>query len=106
MSIKILFRQSGGVAGAAKVAQVDSAKLPGEEQARLEPLVEQALSAESALALSGRPDEEQYKIEIETATVRQTILVSRSTVPGPLEPLVTYLSSIAHYEKRTRKRGP
>ncbi len=102
--MRIRFRQSGGVAGVAKVAEIDSAQVPPQERERLMPLVEQALSAASQRALSGRPDEEQYYIEIEVRRARHTILVSRSCVPDELRPLVDYLAAQARYEKRARRR--
>jgi len=100
----IRFRQSGGVSGTAKVAEVDSSQVPAEELQRLKALVSRAEATESKRTLSGRPDEEQYFIEIETSEVRHTILVSRSCVGGDLQPLVEYLAGIARFEKRTRRR--
>lgn len=98
--MKIRFRQSGGVAGLAKVAEVDSGKLPGEELARLRRMVEAALAQAIPESPHALPDEELCYVEIEVEHHRQSILVGRSSIPGPLRPLIEYLEEIAEYEKR------
>jgi hypothetical protein len=98
--MKIRFRQSGGVAGLAKVAEVDTAQLPRSEAGRLQAMVEDALCQASCEPGPTMPDEEQCYVEIEIAEGRQTILVGRSSIPGPLRPLIEYLQTLAEYEKR------
>ncbi len=98
--MKIRFRQSGGVAGVAKVAEVESAKMPGAEAERLRSLVDDALAEPDPDPDPGMPDEEQFYVEIETEHRRRTILVRRSAVPLPLRPLIDYLQQRAEYEKR------
>ena len=98
--MKIRFRQSGGFAGLAKVAQVDSDGVPEGEAGRLKTMVDEALVEAVPDAQQALPDEEQYHIEIEIATRRETILVARSSVPGRLRPLIDYLEARADYEKR------
>jgi len=98
--MKIRFRQSGGVAGLAKVAEVDSGQIPHGEAGRLQALVDDALSQSIPEAGPAMPDEEQYYVEIEIAERRQTILVARSSMPGPVRPLIEYLEKLAEYEKR------
>ena len=98
--MKIRFRQSGGLAGLTKVAQVDSDQVPDDEAGRLQTMVDEALQQAIPEAQPALPDEEQYHIEIEIETRRETILVARSSVPGPLRPLIEYLEKLADYEKR------
>jgi hypothetical protein len=100
--MKIRFRQSGGVAGVSKVAEVDSAGLPAHEEERLRGMVDQALGAPVPPPETGMPDEEQYYIEIQTTEIQQTIIVTHSSVPPALNPLVHYLTSIARYEARRK----
>ena len=98
--MKIRFRQSGGVAGVAKVAEVESARIPHDEADRLRALVDEALSHPAPEPGPGLPDEEQFYVEIEIERRRQTILVRRSDVPAPVRPLIDYLEQLAEYEKR------
>ncbi len=98
--MKIRFTQSGGFAGLVKEAQVDSDQVPNDEAGRLQAMVDEALLEAIPEVRRALPDEEQYHIEIEIETRRETILVARSAVPGPLRPLVEYLEQRAEYEKR------
>ncbi len=98
--MRIRFRQSGGVAGLSRVAQVDSADVAGDEGDRLRAMVDEALSHGTSEPQPARPDEEQYYIEIEIESRRESILVARSSVPGPVRPLIEYLDKLAEYEKR------
>jgi len=98
--MKIRFRQSGGFAGLVKVAQVDSDQVPSDEVGALEAMVDQAFSEAVAEPQPALPDEEQYYIEIEIEDRRETILVGRSSVPGPMQPLIEYLEKLAEYETR------
>jgi hypothetical protein len=98
--MKIRFRRSGGLAGLAKVAQVDSAQVAGDECDRLEAMVDQALSQGVCQDQPARPDEEQYYVEIEIESRRESILVARSSVPAAVRPLIEYLEELAEYEKR------
>ncbi|MFH1267769.1 MAG: protealysin inhibitor emfourin [Planctomycetota bacterium] len=98
--MKIRFRQSGGFAGLAKVAEVDSEQVPGDEVDRLRTMVEQALAEAAGDSTPALPDEEQYCVEIEIHERRETLLVARSSVPGPVRPLIEYLEKLAEYEKR------
>ena len=98
--MKIRFRQSGGLAGLAKVAEVDSGLIARGEAGRLRAMVDHALSQSIPEAGPGMPDEEQCYVEIEIAERRETILVGRSSIPGPVRPLIEYLEKLAEYEKR------
>ena len=98
--MKIRFRQSGGLAGLAKVAEVDAEQVSGRELDRLRTIVDAALAEAIPESQPALPDEEQYYIEIEIEERRQSILVARSSVPGPLRPLIDYLEKRAEYEKR------
>ena len=98
--MKIRFRQSGGVAGLAKVAVVDTGQIPRGEAGRLRAMVDDALSQSLSEAGPAIPDEEQCYVEIEIAERRETILVGRSSIPGPVRPLIEYLEKLAEYEKR------
>ena len=96
----IRFRQSGGVAGVARVAEVDCGRIPEEEAGRLRTMVDRALAEAISEPRPALPDEEQYSVEIEIEHRRETILVARSSVPDPLRPLIEYLDRLAEYEKR------
>jgi len=98
--MKIRFRQSGGFAGLVKVAEVDSGEVAGEEGGRLESMVREALAEAVPESTSAMPDDEQVYIEIEIEERRETILVGRSQVPGPMRPLVEFLEQRARHEKR------
>ena len=98
--MKIRFRQSGGFAGLVKVAEVDSEFVSRDEVVQLEAMVGEALSEAVSAPGPGLPDEEQYFIEIELGQRRQTILVGRSSVPGPVRPLIEYMEKLAQHEKR------
>jgi len=98
--MKIRFRQSGGVAGLAKVAEVDSERISRVEAGRLQALVDDALTQSIPPAGPALPDEEQCYVEIEIAERRRTLLVGRSSMPGPVRPLIEYLEKLAEYEKR------
>jgi hypothetical protein len=98
--MKIRFTQSGGFAGLAKVARVDSDQVPHDEAGRLQTMVDEALLEAIPGNQPALPDEEQYHIEIEVETRRETILVARSSIPGRLRPLIDYLEGLADYEKR------
>jgi len=98
--MKIRFRQSGGLAGLVKVAEVDSGQIGGDEVGRLETMVREALAEATPKTDPASPDEEQCFIEIEIHQRRETILVGRSSVPGAVRPLVEYLEKLAQYEKR------
>ena len=98
--MKIRFRQSGGLAGLVKVAEVDSGQVGGDEVGRLETMVHEALAEAAPEGNPASPDEEQCFIEIEIEHRRETILVARSGVPGAVRPLVEYLEKLAQYEKR------
>ena len=103
--MKIRFRQSGGFAGLVRVAQVDSDQVSGDEVHRLRAMVDEALSEAIPQSQPVLPDEEQYFIEIEIEDRRESILVGRSSVPGPMRPLVEYLETLAEYEKRGEGEG-
>jgi len=98
--MKIRFRQSGGLAGLAKVAEVDSERISPVESGRLQALVDDALAETFPHAGPALPDEEHYYVEIEIAERRRTIFVGRSTMPDPVRPLIEYLEKHAEYEKR------
>jgi hypothetical protein len=98
--MRIRFRQSGGFAGLTKVVEVDSEQVSSDEVGRLRTMVDEALSQAIPESQPVLPDEEQYYIEIEIEHRRQSILVARSSVPGPVRPLVEYLEKLADYEKR------
>lgn len=98
--MKIRFRQSGGLAGLTKVAQVDSEEVPDDEAGRLQAMVDEAFQQAVPPSRPALPDEEQYHIEVEVEARRETILVARSAIPGPLRPLIEYLEERADYERR------
>ncbi|NQT17074.1 MAG: hypothetical protein HQ582_30230 [Planctomycetes bacterium] len=98
--MKIRFTQSGGFAGLIRTVQVDSDQVPNDEAGRLQTMVDEAFRQAIPEAQPALPDEEQYHIEIEIETRRETILIARSSVPGPLRPLIEYLEQRADYEKR------
>ena len=98
--MKIRFRQSGGLAGVARVAEGDSEQVAADELDRLRTMVAEALSEASPGPQPTRPDEEQCYVEIEIESRRESILVGRSSVPATLRPLIEYLEQIAQYEKR------
>jgi hypothetical protein len=98
--MKIRFRQSGGLAGLAKVAELEADDSASGEAGRLRALVDDALAQPLPESGPAMPDEEQIYVEIEIAQRRRTILVGRSSIPGPVRPLVEYLQEIAQYEKR------
>jgi hypothetical protein len=98
--MKIRFRQSGGVTGLAKVAEVDAAAIPGDERGRLRAMVDEALTQAPAGPPPAVPDDELYHIEIEIEHRHESILIGRSSIPSALRPLVEYLERLAEYEKR------
>lgn len=99
--MKVKFRQTGGVAGLAKSADLETEAMTPEEEAALRELVEQAdffrmQQAERAVM----PDSTQYQISIESQGRTHDIYLNHSGLPEALKPLVKFLAKLATYEKR------
>ncbi|OHB82454.1 MAG: hypothetical protein A2V98_19975, partial [Planctomycetes bacterium RBG_16_64_12] len=77
----------------------DSEQVPADEVDRLRTMVDEALSEAIPESPPAFPDEEQYHVEIEIEHRRETLLVARSAVPGPVRPLIEYLDRLAEYER-------
>jgi hypothetical protein len=93
--MKILFEQSGGVAGIANNISIDSNSLDHQEASELQHLVENAnffdLPSESTAQLRGA-DYLEYKITIETNDNKKySIKTTDLTIPPNVAPLIRYL---------------
>ena len=99
--MKIEFRQTGGIAGLVKSADIDSDELSAEDAEVLKSLVDQSgFFSLPEPALRGKPDEEQYSITIEIEGRSRRIYMNKSETPKDLRQLITYLTKLAKYEKR------
>lgn len=99
--MKIQFRQTGGFAGLAKSAEIDTDQVAQEEAETVQSLVEQCAFWEvPSPASRSLPDQEQYSITIEAEGRSRTMHLGRSNLPTDLKPLVNYLTKKATYEKR------
>jgi len=99
--MKVKFRQTGGVAGLAKSADLETEAMTPEESAALRALVEksdffQMQQADRAVM----PDSTQYQISIESKGRMNEIHLNHSGLPEALKPLVKFLAKLAQYEKR------
>jgi hypothetical protein len=92
------FVRSGGFTGMRLAATIDSQKLPEEEAAQLQGLVDAAdfFSLPRRLRSAGPgADRFQYSVTIATDGHRHTVQAGEDAVPPTLNPLIEYLSAAA-----------
>jgi emfourin len=94
--MKVQFVQSGGVVGAVKGCELDTAALAPERAQELERLVrESGLSgSHESLSDTGR-DLLQYEITLEDENRKSKVVVDDSTIPQSAKPLLGFLKKCA-----------
>lgn len=94
----IRFERTGGFAGLAQRATIDSETLAPQEQQSLHELVEAAHFFELPQQISapgGGADRFSYRLRIESGEKSHTVEVSEAAMPEPLQPLIQQLSRLA-----------
>jgi hypothetical protein len=90
--MRVKFVQSGGVVGAVRGCELDSASLPPDEARELESLVRASGFADSGAFLSpAARDLRQYEIRVESVAQTVTVTFDDGTLPERARPLVGYL---------------
>jgi hypothetical protein len=94
--MKVQFVQSGGLVGAVKGCELDTADLPPDAARELERLVRESGISGSVESFSkaGR-DLQQYEITIEEGDRKHQVVVDDATVPHPARPLIGFLKKYA-----------
>jgi len=90
--MRVTFVQSGGVVGAVRGCDLDTAALSPEEARELESLVlASGLAASGEFLSPGRRDLRLYEIAIESGTGRLAVKFDDQTLPEQVRPLVSFL---------------
>jgi len=93
--MRVLFERSGGFSGRKIQGSLDSSMLPSSEARRLSRLIEQARFFELPPILeSTEPgaDRFNYRVTVESEQGRHTVEASEAAVPGPMRPLLDFLT--------------
>jgi hypothetical protein len=87
--MQIHIERSGGFLGAPRIKDVDTAKLPSDQAAQIQSMVEDAnfFQLPTAIASAGHPDSFQYKITIAEQNRQHTVTAGESALPDALNSL-------------------
>jgi hypothetical protein len=92
LALRVKFVQSGGVVGAARGCELESASLPPEDARELESLVRASGLASSGEFLSPEArDLRLYEIELAGELVNVSVRFDDGTLPERARPLVSFL---------------
>ena len=100
VAVRVTFVQSGGVVGAPRRCELDTARLPRDEARELESLVtdSQLLASGDHRSPAGR-DLRLYEIRVETGAETVSVTFDDLTLPERARPLVGFL------RRKARPRG-
>jgi hypothetical protein len=92
LTMRVKFLQSGGVVGAARGVELESARMPADEARELQQLVHASGILESGefLSAAGR-DLRLYEIQIESGAGIIAVTFDDHTLPEQARPLVSFL---------------
>jgi hypothetical protein len=94
--MKIIYRQSGGIAGVMKGCELDAAQMAPVDRESLLKLVEQAGVQETVTALSEQArDVTLHDIQIEQEGETRRLLVDDLSAPAAVRPLLSFLKKRA-----------
>ena len=102
--MKIDFVRSGGFAGLRLAVSLDTESLPSEDAFRIAQLIEGArfFELDEAASAPPEPDRFEYRLTIESENWgRRAVVLSESSVPDALCPLIDVLTALAQ-----RHEGP
>jgi hypothetical protein len=97
--MRILFERTGGFAGRKIEGRIDSSTLSVSQARRLKELLKQSgFFALPAVLKSEHPgtDRFSYRVTVETEEGQHTVEAGEEAVPGPMRPLLDFLTRSAH----------
>jgi hypothetical protein len=90
--MRVRFVQSGGVVGASRGCDLESASLPPDEGRELESLVQASgLTASGTFLTASGRDLRSYEIQIDNGANSLTVTFDDQTLPERARPLVSFL---------------
>ena len=94
--MRVSFTQSGGIVGAVRVCDLDSARLAPDDARELESLVRASGISESGkFRAPAARDLRLYEIQVASDTVNATVTFDDETLPEQARPLVSFLRRCA-----------
>jgi emfourin len=90
--MRVKFMQSGGIVGALRGCDLDSARLEPDDARELESLVGASGIIKSGESLApGARDLRVYEIQVESEAINATVTFDDETLPEQARPLVSFL---------------
>ena len=90
--MRVRFTQSGGIVGAVRACDLDSARLAPDDARELESLVRASgIAASGEFLAPAARDLRLYEIHVESDTVNATVTFDDETLPEQARPLVSFL---------------
>jgi Emfourin len=103
---KVGFERTGGVAGTTLRAMIDTTDAPADEAQPLAALLDAADFFELPARIMPEhlgADRFEYRISVEFAGRRHTVVTTDGAAPASLEPLLDYLAGLAKVSRTSRE---